>query len=54
MALLAAPASLRAQESGVTRLHALVNGLTVTTRVLLIGAEPSDADADLIAPCPGA
>ena len=38
-----------AQESGAVRLQALVNGLTVTPRVLLVGAEPGDADADLIA-----
>jgi len=38
-----------AQERGVAQLHALVNGLTVTPRVLLIGARPTDADADLIA-----
>ena len=38
-----------AQERGVAQLHALVNGLTVTPRVLLIGARPGDADADLIA-----
>ena len=38
-----------AQDRGAARLHALVNGLTVTPRVLLIGARPNDADADLIA-----
>ena len=38
-----------AQESGAVRLHALVDGLTTTPRVLLVGAEPGDADADLIA-----
>ena len=47
--LLAAPAALAAQERGAARLDALVAGLTVTPRVLLIGAEPGDADADLIA-----
>ena len=31
------------------RLNELVNGLTVTPRVLLIGARPNDADEDLIA-----
>ncbi|MDB4915534.1 MAG: LmbE family protein [Gemmatimonadetes bacterium] len=46
--LLVTPA-VRAQERGATRLHALVNGLTVTPRVLVIGARPTDADADLIA-----
>src|SRR4051812_14297925 len=48
-ALLLAPAALVAQQGGAARLHALVQGLTVTPRVLLIGAEPGDADADLIA-----
>ena len=38
-----------AQDHGVAQLHALVNGLTVTPRVLLVGARPTDADADLIA-----
>jgi hypothetical protein len=38
-----------AQDRGSARLHALVEGLTVTPRVLLIGARPTDADADLIA-----
>ena len=49
IALLAAPSLLAAQERGATRLHALVEGLTITPRVLLVGSEPSDADADLIA-----
>ena len=47
--LFAAIVPVRAQESGAHRLHALVNGLTVTPRVLIIGARPGDADADLIA-----
>lgn len=38
-----------AQDGGAARLHALVHGITVTPRVLLVGAEPGDADADLIA-----
>ena len=38
-----------AQDRGAVRLHALVNGLTVTARVLVIGARPGDADADLLA-----
>lgn len=46
--LLHAPGAI-AQGRGATRLHELVAGLTVTPRVLLIGAEPGDADADLIA-----
>ena len=38
-----------AQDRGAVRLRALVNGLTVTARVLVIGARPGDADADLLA-----
>ena len=37
-----------AQDHGAARLHALVNGLTVTPRVLIIGAHPDDDDAQLI------
>ncbi|MEP7001095.1 MAG: hypothetical protein ABI969_11495 [bacterium] len=44
-----AAAHVSAQERGAVRLHALVSGLTVTPRVLIIGAGPADADADLIA-----
>jgi LmbE family N-acetylglucosaminyl deacetylase len=47
--LLAAIHPAHAQERGAARLHALVNGLSVTPRVLIIGARPGDADADLIA-----
>ncbi len=47
--LLAVSVPLRGQDRGATRLHALVHGLTVTPRVLIIGARPGDADADLIA-----
>jgi LmbE family N-acetylglucosaminyl deacetylase len=47
--LLAAMHPVHAQERGAAQLHALVNGLTVTPRVLIIGARPGDADADLIA-----
>lgn len=39
----------RGQDHGAARLHALVNGLTVTPRVLVIGARPDDADAGVIA-----
>ncbi|MEP6991738.1 MAG: PIG-L family deacetylase [bacterium] len=49
LVLHAAHAPMRAQDAGAARLHALVTGLTVTPRVLLIGARPVDADADLIA-----
>jgi LmbE family N-acetylglucosaminyl deacetylase len=45
----AAAIPLRAQDRGAAHVHALVNGLTVTPRVLIIGAGPADADADLIA-----
>jgi LmbE family N-acetylglucosaminyl deacetylase len=38
-----------AQATSAERMRALANGLTVTARVLVIGAEPGDADADLIA-----
>lgn len=47
--LLAPTLVARAQDRGVAALDALVNGITVTPRVLVIGARPSDADADLIA-----
>jgi len=47
--LLAVGVPLRGQDRGAARLHALVHGLTVTPRVLIIGARPGDADADLIA-----
>ena len=48
LVLTAAPC-LRGQERGAFHLHELVRGLTVTPRVLIIGAGPADADADLIA-----
>jgi hypothetical protein len=47
--LLAAAVPVRAQGRGAADVHALVSGLTVTPRVLIIGAGPADADADLIA-----
>jgi LmbE family N-acetylglucosaminyl deacetylase len=47
--LLSAITPAHAQERGVARLHALVQGLTVTPRVLIIGARPTDANADLMA-----
>ena len=40
---------LTAQTGGAERLHLLMRGLTVTPRVLLLGTQPEDADADLIA-----
>ena len=51
LACLAAGATLGAQapERGVATVNALVSGLTVTPRVLIVGARPTDADADLIA-----
>ncbi len=48
-AVLLGAGSARAQDASAARLHALVHGLTVTSRVLLIGARPTDADEDLIA-----
>lgn len=38
-----------AQDHSAANVHELVAGLTVTARVLIIGASPGDADADLIA-----
>ena len=49
IAFLVSPVALVAQESGPARLSALVKGVTVTPRVLLIGSAPDEADADLIA-----
>jgi LmbE family N-acetylglucosaminyl deacetylase len=40
---------LAAQDRGAVQLHRLVNGLTVTPRVLIIGAHPDDDDLQLIA-----
>ena len=47
--LAAMPTLLHAQDRSAARLRELVQGLTVTPRVLVIGAAPQDADADLIA-----
>ncbi|HEY4218592.1 MAG TPA: PIG-L family deacetylase [Gemmatimonadaceae bacterium] len=47
LALCAPPAS--AQARGAGRLAELVHGLTVTPRVLIVGAHPDDADPELIA-----
>jgi uncharacterized repeat protein (TIGR01451 family) len=47
--LFATSTPLRGQERGAAQLRALVNGLTVTPRVLIVGTGPGDADADLIA-----
>ena len=47
--LSARASSLPAQERGVAQLRRLVNGLTVTPRVLVIGAHPDDDDPQLIA-----
>ena len=41
--------SATAQDAAAVRLHQLVNGLTVTPRVLIIGAHPDDDDPLLIA-----
>ena len=40
---------LPAQDRGAAQLRRLVNGLTVTPRVLIIGAHPDDDDPQLIA-----
>src|SRR5437868_2609956 len=45
--LLAAPAG--AQQSSASGLLSLVNGLTVTARVLVIGMHPDDEDSQLLA-----
>ena len=44
-----APRFVRAQDRGAVRLQQLLNGLTVTPRVLVIGAHPDDDDPRLIA-----
>ena len=43
-----AAATAHAQDRGAARLHALVEGLTVTPRVLVIGAHPDDDDPQLM------
>ncbi len=45
---LAAAAPLVAQEHGAARLNQLVSGLTVTSRVLVVGMHPDDGDAQLM------
>src|SRR3954465_9190418 len=37
-----------AQERGAARLNQLVSGLTVTSRVLVVGMHPDDGDAQLM------
>jgi LmbE family N-acetylglucosaminyl deacetylase len=49
VALFLMASTIHGQERGAVRLNELVSGLTVTPRVLLIGARPTDADEDLIA-----
>lgn len=46
---LVAASGLGAQERGAAELHLLVNGLTVSSRVLVLGAHPDDEDTPLIA-----
>ena len=46
---LIAPRVLQSQERGATALRELVDGLSVTARVLVIGAHPDDEDTQLIA-----
>ena len=48
-AVLAAPRSALGQERGAAALDQLVRGLTVTGRVLVIGAHPDDEDTQLLA-----
>jgi LmbE family N-acetylglucosaminyl deacetylase len=47
--LLAAPRSAFSQERGAVALEQAMRGLTVTSRVLIIGAHPDDEDTQLIA-----
>ena len=47
--LLAAPRSALSQERGAVALEQAMRGLTVTSRVLIIGAHPDDEDTQLIA-----
>ena len=49
LAALTAPRGAQSQERSVVRLQELLNGLTVTPRVLVIGAHPDDDDPQLIA-----
>ncbi len=49
LALLFCATRLPAQERGAARLHELVQGLTTSARVLMVGAFPGDEDASLIA-----
>src|SRR5687767_5925510 len=49
VALTIAPAQGVAQDRGAAALHQLVSGLTVTPRVLLIGAHPDDAESGVMA-----
>ena len=49
LAMLVAPYAARGQERGAAALDHLVHGLTVTPRVLVIGAHPDDEDTQLIA-----
>jgi LmbE family N-acetylglucosaminyl deacetylase len=47
--LLAAPRSALSQERGAVALEQAMRGVTVTSRVLIIGAHPDDEDTQLIA-----
>jgi LmbE family N-acetylglucosaminyl deacetylase len=49
LALLLLPAALQSQERGAAALSETVDGLGVTTRVLMIGAHPDDEDTNLLA-----
>jgi hypothetical protein len=48
LASLTLPAMLRPQDRGAARLGPLINGLSVTGRVLVIAAHPDDEDTQLI------
>ena len=49
VATMIAPRAARTQDRSAVRLQELLNGLTVTPRVLIIGAHPDDDDPRLIA-----
>lgn len=49
LASLLLPAALQSQERGAVALSEAVDGLGVTTRVLMIGAHPDDEDTNLLA-----
>src|SRR6476659_8955932 len=48
LVLLAVSSATHAQDRGAARLNQLVNGLTVSSRVLVVGMHPDDDDAQLM------